>query len=231
MVLEKVRKKMNCSTLNKLVLATALVIGFGINTAHAKPVVIGDPAKGTPITTLQEGKDKVEITTTGITLTDGDEDQDDDKDEVAAVTTSIGNHGKRVFVSSGEEWEDTLVPVAFFLFLLTVILGTKYISSRNEQRRLELLKMMVEKGQAVPEAVVNQILTPQAAPEDSGSRQSYKRTRNAFGFTLAGAALCLYGLIGHAGSSALIPGLVFLCLGAAGLAGLYLPKRDEKISG
>lgn len=221
---------MNCSALNKLVLATALVIGFGIKTAHADPVVIGDPAKGTPITTVKDGKNKVEITTTGISVTDGDEDKDDDTAEAAAVTR-IDHQGKRFFVSSNEKWEDDLVPVAFFLFLLTVILGAKYISSRNEQRRLELLKMMVEKGQAVPETVISQILTPQVAPEDSGSRQSYKRTRNAFGFTLAGVALCFYGLIGHAGSSALVPGLVFLCLGVGGLAGLYLPKRDEKISG
>src|SRR5262249_18476902 len=151
------------------------------------PVVIGDPSKGTPVTTLNDGKGKVQITTTGISITDGDEDQDDKEEVDAAGTVTRDSNGTHVSVSSSsEDWQDTLVPIAFFLFLLSVILGARYISSRNEQRRLELLKLMVEKGQPVPEGVVNQILTPKAGQEAFGEAQVYKRTRNTYAFTAAG---------------------------------------------
>jgi len=115
--------------------------------------------------------------------------------------------------------------------LIALILGGKSIASRNEQRRLELLKLMVEKGQPVPESVVNQILAPQSAPEGDGTRQTYKRTRNAYAFTLAGIGTLTYALLNHHDGGVLITGLCFLCLGVGGLAGIYLPKRDEKISG
>lgn len=228
---------MNCS-MKSLVLTAALVFSFGL---HAKPIVIGEPSKGTPVTKLQDGKNKVEITTTGIVVDDGDEDKDsrDDKDSATAASISTddngnlqikkGSHSGAAFkFQSGEKLEDIVVPVAFFLFLLTVILGAKYLSSRNEERRLEVLKMMIEKGQPVPENMVNSILTPKGSVESDGTPQTYKRYRNAYGFSIAGFLLMSYAILTHSyDGGAIICGLVFLCLGAGGLAGLYLPKQKS----
>jgi hypothetical protein len=204
--------------------------------AHAEPVKLGQPEKGTPITTVKDGKSKIQITTTGISVDDGDEVAEaGDQDEAA------GSHRKDLLLKMGpvkaktvlSELEDILVPGMFFLFLVAVILGGKYFASRNEQRRLELLRLMVEKGQPVPENVVNQILSPQPAAEADSVRQAYKRTRNAYAFTIAGVALIGYALIFNqwSNSSILVPGLVFIAFGVGGLAGLYMHKRDEKISG
>lgn len=225
---------MNCS---KLILATALLIGAG---AYAKPVVIGEPSKGTPVTTIRDGKKKVEITTTGISVDEGDDskDSDDEKETTSAATIKADKDGNVEIAKTPminiraegktEQLEDIVVPVAFFAFILAAILGAKYISSRNEQKRLELLKLMVEKGQPVPDSVVNSILTPQSAPESDDNRQTYKRYRNAYGFTIAGFLMMSYGMLTHnLDGGSMICGLIFLCIGAGGLAGLYLPKRTS----
>ena len=235
-------RKMNCS---KFVLATALVLSFGFKTAAASPVVLGDPSKGKHIPTLQDddGKGgKVKITTTGIRIDDEEKTEGENQSASAATNEDFNgdikiNHGRINIHNPGKEkLEGIVIPVAFFLFLLAVILGAKGISSHTEQKRLELLKIMVEKGQPVPEAVVNSILTPQASPESGDNRQTYKRYRNAYGFTIAGVALMFYAMLSHSyEGGAMITGLVFLCLGAGGMAGLYLPKQrsngPEKISG
>lgn len=228
---------MNCS-MKSLALAAAMIFSFGL---YAKPVVIGDPSKGTPVTKLQDGKSKVEITTTGIVVDDGEEDNSrDDKDSAAAASTAddeglqLKNGGAHLNFKSKEKLEDIVVPVTFFLFLLAAILGAKYISSRNEQRRLEILKMMIDKGQPIPENMVNSILTPKAN-EPEGTPQTYKRYRNAYGFSIAGFVLMSYALLTHSlEGGCMITGLIFLCIGAGGLAGIYLPKQQkatEKLSG
>jgi hypothetical protein len=231
---------MNCL---KFALATALVLSFGIKTAGASPVVIGDPAKGSHITTLKDDDgSKVEITTTGIRIDEGNQKKTGAKnsgltvsgDEDGDSDISIDKGGIKVHgINKTEKLEDIVVPVAFFLFLLAAALGTKYISSRNEQRRLDLLRAMVDKGQPVPEAVVNSIIAPQAAAESGDSRQTYKRYRNAYGFTIAGVALMCYAVLNHTyDGGSMIAALVFLCIGGGCMAGLYLPKQaNEKISG
>ena len=201
-----------------ILMALMLALGSVSHTAHADPIVVGDPSKGTPITTLKDGKSSVQITTSGISVDDGD-DQDDAK----------GKSGGLKFNTFMSDLGDILVPGMFFVFLLASILGKRYFHSRNEQRRLDLLKLMVEKGQPVPETVVTQILSPQIKPESDGKRQTYKRTRNAYGFTVAGVLILGYAVVGHDWNNAatLVPGLVFLCLGVGGLAGIYLPKTHE----
>lgn len=208
--------------MKRYALLAAAVLALNL-TAHADPVVVGDPSKGTPITTVVDGNKKVQITTSGISVEGGDE-------EAAA---GANKEGSIQFKSTIESLEDILVPIAFFGFLLAVILGGKYLSSRNEEKRLNLLRLMVEKGQPVPENVVTQILSPQGAVEADGDRQAYKRTRNAYGFSIAGALLIGYALLTgeYHNTSVMVPGLIFLCLGMGGMAGLYLSKRDEKVSG
>ena len=197
---------------------------FVIGTTHlanAEPVVIGDPSKGTPITSVVDGKNKVQITTSGISVDKGDEDEE------AGVTAHHGR-GSHHLKSLVSELEDILVPLFFFVFLIAVILGKRYFESRNDERRMQLLKMMVEKGQPVPESALQLLLSPQTVAETGGARQGYKRTRNAYGFTLAGMLLIGHALINHdwQNQAVLIPGLIFICLGLGGFGGIYLPKRS-----
>jgi hypothetical protein len=223
-------------------LLISLFMIAGLQAVHADPVVVGNPNEGTVIANIKDGKDQVKVTTHGILVKDGDSEENKDSEGAAAT---ISTDDKGISIDSGKHHhhdqeggiaittliEDTLVPLFFFLFCLAAILGKFFLNSRNEQRRLDLLKAMVEKGQAVPESVVNQILTPSDSLESEGTRNVYKRTRNAYGYTIAGVSLIVYALATHqwTSESILIPGLVFLCLGAGGLAGIYLPKREEKI--
>ena len=96
---------------------------------------------------------------------------------------------------------------------------------------MQLLKMMVEKGLPVPDTVINQILSSKAKPEPTGARVTYTRTRNAYGFTVAGVLLLAYPLITHDWNnvSVLAPGLLFLCLGLGGLAGIYLRNNLKRL--
>ncbi|MGE4133471.1 MAG: DUF6249 domain-containing protein [Bdellovibrionales bacterium] len=175
-------------------------------TASAQGEAKVEAKKEKPIFSLDNGK--VQITKSGIVVRDGEE-----------------THAK---VSMGPD-EDIVVPIALFIMLAVVILGAKYFSSKNEQRRLDVLQKMVEKGQPIPEGVITQILNT-GKQESEDSRATYKRTRNAYGFSIAGVALLGYAVITgsfHA-TDVLVPGLVFLCLGLGGLAGLYLQKSEEK---
>ena len=61
-----------------LTLSILMVLGLALAypAAKAEPVVVGDPSKGTPITSVQDGATKVQITTTGISVEDGEEKVD-----------------------------------------------------------------------------------------------------------------------------------------------------------
>jgi len=227
-------------------LLVSLLMVAGFQAVHADPVVLGNPNSGKVIADIKDGKDHVKVTTQGILLKDGDDVEADAKD---GATASISTDDKDIVVKAGNHHhsdgddestgmpvtvliQNITVPLLFFLFCLAAILGKRFLASRNEQRRLDLIKTMVEKGQAVPEAVVNQILTPSRQLEAEGPRSEYKRTRNAYGFTVAGVCLIVYALATHnlGSEDILVPALVFLCLGVGGLAGIYLPKqREEKI--
>ena len=212
---------MKCKSIYSIALAALLALGVSSGMVGADPVVVGDPSKGTPITTVKDGKTNVTITTTGISVEDGE------KDEAGGLKVKLSPDSVKVS-SVMNDLEDILIPAMFFMFLVAVILGGRYFASRNEQRRLEVLRLMVEKGQPVPESVVQKILSSNAEPEADGARQAYNRTRNAYAFSLAGLALLGYALIkgDFSNTAVLVPGLIFFCLGAGGIAGLYLPKQS-----
>lgn len=217
--------KANC--FYSMAMAALVAVGVSGRLAGADPVVVGDPGKGTPIATVKDGKANVKITTTGISV-------EKTEDAETNATGTGGTAGKNEFKVKGtlSGLADVLVPGMFFAFLIAVILGGRYIASRNEQKRLDVLRLMVEKGQPVPEAIVSQILNSQVAPDKDSSRQNFKRTRNAYAFTIAGLGLLGYVILrsDYSNSGALLAGLIFLCLGAGGIAGLYLPKQNEKTS-
>lgn len=221
------------------VMVAVLLIAVCLNGVSGRAEEESDKeSKPTALLTIKDGDKKIKITTAGISIKKNDQPEDlQIKEGIGQVNDGRDDDGANFSVRGKThilaELEDIVVPIAFFVFLLAVILGGKYFSSRNEQKRLELLQLMVEKGQAVPTEVVNKILTPQAAPENDSSRQNYKRTRNAYGFTLAGILILAYTLFNRDwhNTGTLVPGLVFLSIGVGCLAGIYLPKRTEKISG
>ena len=151
---------------------------------------------------------------------DRDDDSSDsalDRHEERQMKSFSRMMDKVAQVKSTDKPEDIVVPVVFFLFLISVILGSRYLREQTERRRLDILKMMVEKGQPVPEGVVRQILNSdrRSDPVDATS----KRVRNGFGFTIVATGLLIYALTTHESHhGALIIGIVFLGLGIGNIA-------------
>jgi len=84
---EKDKDTMNCShtnTLKALILATALTVGPQKYLLNRLSSAI--PKVEPPVTSIHDGKAKVDITTTGISIDDGD-----DKDAAATTDDDSGN--------------------------------------------------------------------------------------------------------------------------------------------
>lgn len=166
------------------------------------------------------GNVRIESTSRGVTVKI-DEDKDDD-DSVAAPGAKADRDEREMRLNGkwmghrGDRAEDIVVPIAFFVFMIILILGGRLVRERTERQRLDLLRSMVEKGQPVPESVVKEIL--------GGGRRDFRnsaehRVRRGTGFTIVGAGLLIYGLFqGGQHHTTLVVAIVFLGLGIGNLA-------------
>jgi hypothetical protein len=121
-----------------------------------------------------------------------------------------------------------VVPIAFFVFLLVLFLGRRALIERTNQRRLEVLRTLVEKGQPVPEAVVREILAGGPGERGCGMPgEEYRSLRRGYGLSLAGGGLLVFALVNHGHPrGALIAGIVLAGLGLGNLlARRHRPDR------
>jgi hypothetical protein len=159
---------------------------------------------------------------------DGDDNSDDaagwsNKEKMEFVRSMRGGHGGGA--------EDIAVPIAFFLFLVTVILGAKFLRERTEQRRLEVLKLMIEKGQTVPDQIVGDVLNSRHGMKN-GRTPEERRERNfrrGVTSTIVGAGLLVYGISApgdHQGASFMA--ILALAIGVSSLLAHYkFSKKSE----
>ncbi len=203
--------------MKRIFMAVALVTSL-LSVAHAEDTVSKDstgPAQAITQTevTSKDSKRIIKIDQNGISISQNADTDSDEPEKFSLLSELV----------------DNLVPIAFFLFLIIAIFGRRYFEARSEDRRLKFLQQMVDKGQPIPESVMKQVMGSDQGPTET-SLSAYKRTRNAYGFTIAGFMLLVYGLLnGRLGDSSLmVPGLIFLCLGVGSLMGLYLSKPEEK---
>ena len=111
---------------------------------------------------------------------------------------------------------DTLVPVAFFLFLGVIIVMPKWLRSRERQKLMETLKLAYERGQPVPPELVDSVLSPSA--EDTPRPGAYPVSgvgrqgapdrdlrRGAVLIAIALAIVALAGALGVDGDNGALP--------------------------
>jgi hypothetical protein len=121
--------------------------------------------------------------------------------------------------------EDIVVPIAFFVFLLALFMGRRYFMEQTQQRKIALLEKMVEKGQPVSDAVIQQVFA-----EDRSRRygpDSFARTvRRGVAFTVIGIGLLIYSLLMHHVGGKLVFGIVMLGLGIGNLVSHRFEKKE-----
>ena len=183
-----------------------------MSTAFASPESVA--SSQSTVATPQSAKPLIEFNA-------GNKYHNEDQDEEDGPSVKVHMH-------RSDNLEDVLVPIAFFLFVIALVLGGRYFSNRTEQKRIEVLKMMIEKGQPLPENVVKQILSPNRTTPDPLAKQ-FQNVRNTVAFSIAGVSLMAYAIFTQDfhNKSVLIPGLIFLCLGAGGIAGFYTKKSAK----
>jgi len=112
--------------------------------------------------------------------------------------------------------EDVVIPLAAFIFVLALVLGSRYLKERTQKQRLDLLRTMVDKGQTVPEGVIKELLSNDRSVNKLPD--ATKQLRNGYSFTVVGVGLLTYGLLMGHHSTSLIIGIVLLGLGVGYLA-------------
>ncbi len=160
---------------------------------------------------LARGQTNPTAATATAVSSDKSEDSDDDD------SRDKGDQFKTIMKFAGDRSEDHVVPIASFVFIAVLLLGRRFLRERTEQRRLDLLRAMVDKGQPVPEGVVAAVLKDGSSGLDANN--PVRQVRNGFGFSVIGAGLLVYGLV-VAGShhGAIILGIVFVGIGIGNLA-------------
>ncbi len=124
---------------------------------------------------------------------------------------------------------DIFVPIAFFVFLLALFLGRRFFMERTQQRKIALLEKMVEKGQPVSDAVIQQVFSDDRSQRFG--RGSVARTiRRGVAFTAIGTGLLVYSLLMHHAGGKLVFGIVLLGLGIGHLVSHRFEKKENNSS-
>lgn len=123
---------------------------------------------------------------------------------------------------------EILVPISFFLFLLILFLGRGYFNNKTQQRKIELLEKMVEKGQPVSDTVIQQIFAD-SGPRKFGADWEGKSLRRGVALTLAGAGLLIFSFVTHKTGPSVVAGIILLSLGVGSLVSHKYGKDNSNL--
>ncbi len=115
-----------------------------------------------------------------------------------------------------------LVPVAFFGFLLIIIVSKQYFRAKTELSRIALLNSMVEKGQPIPEGWINR---DRYESRWGRRHQPHSLLRRGIIFTLIGIAFIAIRYLENRHGGFLPVGIVFLAIGVGNLVSLGVGGR------
>ncbi len=116
--------------------------------------------------------------------------------------------------------EEILVPLVFFGFLGSVILGPIYLKERTKQSAHKLISQALEKGQALDPKVMEDLMrsSPPAPPPQDRARRTLGSAiimlALAGGFAAAGALSGSFDPSGFAFGGIMIPAVILGSLGA-----------------
>jgi hypothetical protein len=118
------------------------------------------------------------------------------------------------------DWTSDLVPLAAFAMVILIILINSVTRMRANQTKMEVLKLMVEKGQTIPPELLTS-LTPAGRERD----KKHSPTRRGIVFVAVGVGF-LISTLGHPEHSS-----TYLAIGAAFLVGgigfLVLARKER----
>ena len=194
--------------------ALVLILGLGLNLhaqAPAAPATVTDPATSSAAQAADAAA--------------ADEAKDDE-----GWFIGPGHHGgprMEARLHGPGRPVELLVPISLFICIVVLVLGVRYLRERTMQSQIELLKMMAEKGQPIPESAFQQLAHcgrgGRGGPWGDPEFMRYRRARRGYGLTFAGLGLGVYALVsGHHGPGIWIASIVLLALGLSA----WLAHRD-----
>lgn len=131
------------------------------------------------------------------------------------------------FRPPGLQGNGTNVPIALFICGMLAILGTRYFRERTEQKRMEVLKAMVEKGQPIPEALMNSFTNQKDIRRPHWRHQGHSLRRGIMA-TIIGGSFLVYHFMSEDGYGRgfVIAGIILLGVGIGHLA-TYKSFKDD----
>lgn len=147
--------------------------------------------------------------------------------EAQAAMTAASNAVSAAKIKSADDDGDNdhsripveiVVPLASFIFVAAVVLVPRYMKEKSARHRLDTLRLMMEKGQSVPEDIIKQILVTEEPKRSSDPKSKHLRQlRDGLTLTGVGIALVVYRFASPDGNhkDALIFGLLGIGIGVA----------------
>lgn len=201
------------------------------NTAHmlilvfllvaSKPLIVAAAETTSTEVAAVNANGEKEVTKKVIISTD-----DKSKGNDSAIELADGQEHVRLRLGGSRQIEDVVVPIAFFLFLLTLILGRRFLSERTQQKKVALLEKMIEKGHPVSENIIQQVFTNNVRSERWGGNRK-NPIRRGVALTLIGVGLLINGAFFHLSHTSVTVGIVMLGLGIGFLASSKFDKTNS----
>jgi hypothetical protein len=189
------------------------------DTTNAAPATTPAAAVTAPATALatDSDKDAIDQAVDGVANVFADDDGSAKKKNSNGPFGPLGppmfEHRER---DAGGQLEDIVVPLGAFIFVIVLVLGGRFLRERTAHKRLELLRLMIEKGQPISDNVVKEMISNDEKKRDLDPKQAHiRQLRNGFVLTGIGLALCIYRFASTGGhhEKALAIGLLSLGLG------------------
>ncbi len=141
-------------------------------------------------------------------------------------SSSLGRHE----FSHSDRFPSLIFPAVILSFLFLTIIARIFFTERSEQRRIELIRSMVEKGQAIPQDLMQELLMPRWQRRAACHAEKWQKPRDFLKKAIAllfisGGFITIY-LLGEAPYKALL--IVGIVLGGLGIGNLVaLATRRE----